>query len=272
MVNQAVIIREEQTVVPDNGSMLGTPLPYVAIPGVEEYMEAEDTALPRIKLLQSNSPEINEGIVGPEYAGWFFDAITGECHEAVTGIVINFVKQRVWFPTPYRNGQDPICASDDFWVPSERIATPMAASCTECPYKEWKEDGTPPDCSMIYAYLMATEGGTVSILSVRSTALAPMKPLNRMLKAGLRSVFKVTSKRMQDERGSWFVAVPQKVRDLRPEEFTFFVGLLRDYADVKIKAEDEGNGIDPVRFDAEDVPPEPDGAPIKQDEVEQLGF
>lgn len=107
-----------------------------AIPGTEEE-EAEDMVIPRLKLLQSISTEVEEGT---SKAGTIKHSLSGEEWGSVQIIPICLRKSRILFEKDNPKGA-PLCFS-----PDGRINREGALCKTECPFDEawrWKNNEQP---------------------------------------------------------------------------------------------------------------------------------
>lgn len=118
-----------------------------------ENLEKNDLLLPRIKLLQPLSPEIND--LGQK-AGTIFLALSNKSYgdKIVITPVLHFRSRIKWTPEDEGGGID--CSSPDARVPRE---PKYAASCADCTHKDWndaaklKKDKS-PKCTMYDNFLV----------------------------------------------------------------------------------------------------------------------
>lgn len=98
-----------------------------------ENLEKNDLLLPRIKLLQPLSPEIND--LGQK-AGTIFLALSNKSYGDKITItpVLHFRSRIKWTPEEDGGGID--CSSPDARVPRENK---YAATCADCPHTQWND-------------------------------------------------------------------------------------------------------------------------------------
>lgn len=136
-----------------------------------EHLTREDILLPRLKLLQSVSPEVMEQDLK---AG----SIYLNLHNKVLGEKVIFTpilhyRSRIKF-TPLDDGGGIDCSAPDAKTPRD---TKYATECSVCLFKDWNEKAEKkrdqrPQCSMFENFVIVLEGSTEPvILSMGSTKL-----------------------------------------------------------------------------------------------------
>lgn len=117
-----------------------------------EAIDASDIKMPRYKLLQSNSEEVQ---TGNGKAGQFYNSVTKEAKDELIVSLLCMNKSRVRFEKPYKRGAQPLCRSFDGKVSSE------GENCAMCDYCNWdkaKEAGNDsPDCRESITWLFLEE-------------------------------------------------------------------------------------------------------------------
>ncbi len=133
----------------------------------------EDVApsFPYIKLVQATSSM--EG--ASKHAGDFWRSDTETYHNPLD-VVALFQKQTRAF---FKEGENqPACRSNDGITPApnqplwENMAAP--ASCADCPFSVWGEDGTPSECSKSTVVLVEHEG-ELAQLRLSGTSIGPWR-------------------------------------------------------------------------------------------------
>ena len=114
------------------------------IPGAEE-ITSEDIAIPRIRLLQALSEEVQQHTDGAT-PGKLIHSITGQVFDEIEFIPIKLFKTRIMFDTGNRSGA-PLCTSRDNMVGSD------STMCKDCENAQWSSNG-PPICNQVYNYLI----------------------------------------------------------------------------------------------------------------------
>lgn len=120
-------------------------------------VNASDMKMPKIKLLQSTSPEVTKS-KGKIQAGQFYNTVTQEAMDSVDCVLLDQGKSMVMWKTPFKRGDDPLCRSFDGKVKTEGCGD---GRCETCQYssqnpKAWnslKENETKPPCNMSYVFL-----------------------------------------------------------------------------------------------------------------------
>ena len=112
-----------------------------------ENVEQDDILIPRVKLLQALSPEVEEGDLK---AGTFVNSLTSEALPYPLEFVpIFFFKSRIkWFPREDGGGIE--CRSANSREPNQGAL--FAPTCKECEFSQWTEESEPPECDLIFNF------------------------------------------------------------------------------------------------------------------------
>ncbi|MEG0728188.1 MAG: hypothetical protein RR420_01060 [Anaerovoracaceae bacterium] len=117
-----------------------------------ETIDASDIKMPKIKLLQPTSPEVQKS-KGKILAGQFYNTVTQAVTDEVEVVFLAIEKTRVMFPTPFKRGEEALCKSYDA-VHGQGCGSGV---CAKCDYSNWdkaKADGkNKPDCNMGYVWI-----------------------------------------------------------------------------------------------------------------------
>lgn len=120
-------------------------------------VNSSDMKLPKIKLLQSTSPEVTKG-KGKFAAGQFYNTVTQEAADEIDCVLLDQGKSMVMWKKPFKRGEDPLCRSFDGKNKTEGCGD---GRCETCQYssqnpKAWnnlKDGETKPACNMSYVFL-----------------------------------------------------------------------------------------------------------------------
>lgn len=164
----------------------GKNLPTTAAPEFDDGLGALDSAdliIPRIVVGQAQSQCPDEA------KGKFYCEVTGDAKEKIIMVVLKMEKSRVLFPKEFSRDSEPLCRSHNFIVPADDIdnATPMAVTCSECPYSGWSKDEKgkqkAPRCNECWNLLIVDlDDYTPAWFSMKSTALKPARRVMSALK------------------------------------------------------------------------------------------
>lgn len=117
-----------------------------------EAIDASDIKMPRYKLLQSNSEEVQKGT---GKAGQFYNSVTKEAKDELIVALLCMNKSRVRFERPYKRGASPLCRSFNGKVSTEGE---VCASCDYCNWDKAKEAGeSSPECRESITWLFLEE-------------------------------------------------------------------------------------------------------------------
>lgn len=126
-----------------------------SIPGTEEEA-AEDLAMPRLRLLQSTSTEVEEGT---SKAGHIRHSLSGQEWETVELIPLCIRKSRIHFDAKNPKGA-PIC-----FAPDGKVSRSGHKCLTNCPFDNahlWRGD-EPPACDLVRSFpCIILKGGKIS--------------------------------------------------------------------------------------------------------------
>lgn len=113
-----------------------------------EIVDTSDIVMPKIKMCQSNSREVMDGLAKP---GQFYNSMTKEAKDTLDDVVIMcFGKSRIRFKQPFSRNDAPLCRSLDGILSTE------GEVCENCQYCQWQDkDGNQidPECRMSYTLL-----------------------------------------------------------------------------------------------------------------------
>ena len=129
-------------------------------------IEQEDRIIPRLKIMQSNSPEVDEGIAK---AGELVNSVSKKSY----GKVINFVPVMWWKSridwAPRDQGGEIICQARD------AVTGSNFGPCAECDYSKWVQK-EPPICTAIIN-ILGLIGAEVVAISFMKTSYTTGKQL-----------------------------------------------------------------------------------------------
>lgn len=114
------------------------------VPGTEEEA-AEDSVMPRLRLLQSTSTEVEEG---DSKAGYIRHSLSGEEWETVEFIPLCIRKSRIHFDSKNPKGA-PLC-----FAPDGKVSRSGHRCLADCPFDNahlWKGD-EPPPCDLVRSF------------------------------------------------------------------------------------------------------------------------
>jgi len=228
--------------------------------GLEE-VERGDFTMPRVQVKQPTS-RIEAG-----QAGQFYFTLTGRVVDNINAVLLKMTKSRVYWPKGKLDA-DPICASDDARVPRPGMDAP-AATCAECPFAQWGDDGSPPECSLTYNFLAVDidDEDTPFIISLHGTSVKHARAVLSAFVLKRKPLWSrpvvISTVRVTNDKGTFYEVLLQpngggKAFDWRP-----YLEMYRTYQDATIKAETERPAEEaesPVSDDA------------AWDDVEELAF
>lgn len=171
----------------------------------QETLDDENQQLPRVKLLQPLSPEVEDGDCKP---GQMVNSLTGDNYgkELVFQPLMRLKSRIMW--KPREEGGGILCSSNDGIRPRN---TEYAEECLKCPKGKWN-DKTPPECVEYINYLILPEGAEMPVIlpmeKTKLKAAARLKSLIRY-KGTSKSVFdfkyKISTRKEENNKGSFFV-------------------------------------------------------------------
>jgi len=179
---------------------------------------ASDMVIPRLKIQQPTS----KGDASP---GTFVDSLTGEWRESADVVFLFATKGRVLWDRDDKSAKEPLCKSNDGFVPDPGIKEPLNNCCATgdggryvevCKEAKWYQDnngkGIKPACSMTITLVgVGADAGTPFMLSLHGTSI---KPTKRFMSAiMLRRIpvraarVKLSLRRMEGDKGVYYVPV-----------------------------------------------------------------
>ena len=198
-----------------------------------EDVDSQDVILPRIQLLQSLSPQVQDGTFKP-------GQVTLSTDDSVVFIsnpkdTFYFVpcfrwKERALFPQ--ERGKPPVCRASDFRT---GIGNP-GGKCSECPMSQFV-DNMPPKCSLFInfiglAYHRPSKAYLEAILSCWSTKLAFAKRLTteilkRASDAPWTRIYQIGVNQTENPKGRFWVFTLQKWPNNQYAEIIKNIDILR---------------------------------------------
>jgi hypothetical protein len=170
------------------------------VDSLTDIFDTEDAYLPRLRLAQGLTPEVQDGTARP--GQWI---VTGfEPRDTVTIVPVRAAKTR----TRLDDEGGVLCFSAD----ARTGQGDPGGSCETCPLRHWTtlDDGTrvPPECDVQYRYIVyIAELDCYAVLVCKRTALNAAKLINTVLMArGLgKAAFRLAAASQKSRRGSYFV-------------------------------------------------------------------
>lgn len=180
------------------------------IPGAEA-MGREDMMIPRLVLTQAQSADLPDN---DKHLGEWYNTLTGAYAKEVEGVLLGMSKGRVMFPEKFNRDSVTLCASDDALRPREEYhgmninGVNIPATCAECPFSKFSEDGTPPACSKGYQFAFIDAESVPYVVRLQRTGTAAAKQLVMIGKTiRRRRVVRLTSKQVKGDNGSYYEPV-----------------------------------------------------------------
>lgn len=170
-------------------------------------MEREDILIPRLRLAQGLTAEVQNGTAKPGM--W---VMTGaEAQQDLTVVPIMFTKRRELTDENFTI----LCRSNDAKVGEGD----PGGVCSTCPMSQWREGGKngknrPPECTFIYSYVVfVAEHNAPAILEFKRTGIQQGKLLNTMsAQRGLGNfAVKLSSVSNQGAKGAYYTPAVQPV-------------------------------------------------------------
>lgn len=171
-----------------------------------ENLDKSDFEIPRIKLLQNTSNEVNDGV---GEAGNWINTLSYETYgDALIFTPITLWKSRILF-----DGGDVVCRSADAM---ESVDGHLCAE-TECPFNamSWGADRTPPDCTLQYNYLILPDKESMpSIVTLSKTSFSAGRALNTLLVAARAALwdfkYELRATKRSNKFGTYYIATAKK--------------------------------------------------------------
>jgi hypothetical protein len=200
-----------------------------------DTLDSTDFTIPRVRLLQSVSAEVQEGLAKP---GTLKNSLTGEEYgDRLDFVPVLVFKSRIRFDV-----KELKCRSNDAVT---GVGDPGGA-CAECPYAEWGENREAPECAVVYNYpsiILDANGqsdGMPVAVSLMRTSTPAAKKLNTMLKFDPKgSVYELFTEKRENEKGKFYVFSVRKKRALTPQERQAVLELRQMLAGKRIEVEQD---------------------------------
>jgi len=251
-------------------------------PAGMENLEPGDTGMPpRLRISQNNRPvEIGDTTVP---GGNVVNVLTGQHDKSLEIIVLMYLpRTRVCWPPTFSADNSPLCLSNDGKYPVNaddiRATNPMSGPCASCPYSQFDDDGTPPQCQLQRNFLVSTQfaespGGAVvyqteaqeiAILTLSSTATKAAKTLTALSRTGgLKRTITMTTQEIKSDKGNWFVPAFTKGSKLLTVQIIELVGARDELKNLVVTADlqnGSGQSVEPEQRDdfPQAPPPEED--------------
>ena len=171
-----------------------------------ENVKKDDLQLPRLKLLQALSPEVEDE---KGKAGDIINSLSDENY----GTELSFIPilqsySRVYWASKEKDAEI-LCSSNDGIVPSPAIEEPPAKTCEACPNSKFIEDEGPV-CTEFYNFPVLVNGKEPAGLALSRTKISVAKRLiSKAMYAGkgldlFSMKFKLRSKKVTGEKFSYY--------------------------------------------------------------------
>lgn len=189
------------------------------VPGTEEE-SPDDVAMPRLRLLQSTSTEVQEGDSKP---GTIRHSLSGEEFEKLEIIPLFLRKSRIHFDPENIKGA-PIC-----FAPDAKQSRSGSFCLTECPHDDahlWR-DNEPPRCDLVKSFPCLLlkdgklEGDFASASFVKSSTAASQKLIYLRWKSGKPYwyyVYELITRPKTFTKGMAYIFDIRQVRETKVQE------------------------------------------------------
>jgi len=235
MSNEKALVKQESTAVASVNQMRGF-----------ERIDLREVSMPRVKVMQALSPELED----EEYGFRPGDIIHGALMEKLPE---NFIPLLIWDSrilfSSREEGSKILCrANDGKHGYSEGLDTPKLCSC--CPYGQWNGDN-PPECTLTINVLALFEGYDMPV--VIQFANTSWKYGNRFKQMALFSggdifsrKYKLKSKKESNEKGTYYVIQVKPAGLPTEEEYKKAEALYERFLNVTVvtDVEDERDVIE----------------------------
>jgi hypothetical protein len=197
-----------------------------------------ETALPRLRLAQGLTAEVNAGEAKP--GQWVLSGFDAESE------VIIIPLMRSTHRTMRDGDNNILCSSPDA---VQGYGNP-GILCATCPHANWKNGDTPrdraPDCDLAYGFgaWSVTHESLVSV-DFAKTAVPTAQLINTILKSrGMGKVaIELSSGGTQGPRGTYYKPKAKLAKGVTPEDFET-AGLMAGVAQERVVESDDGVVID----------------------------
>lgn len=189
-------------------------------------VNSSDMKLPKVKLLQSTSPEVTKCKDGSLKAGMFYNTIEQKGYDSIDCVILDQGKSMVYWKQPFKRGDDPLCRSFDGKVKVEGCGD---GNCLKCQYssqnpaawKVCKDNGeSKPACNMSYVFL-AIDNATkmpFRIIVAGASVTSGKDFLNKLIPlnvAPFACKVTLTSKQMENDQGVFYIV---EFKNFRPND------------------------------------------------------
>ncbi len=218
----------------------------VEIPMGFEYEEAGDMIIPRVKVIQTLSPERKEGKASE---GWIINSLTGEQLNGEVFIpVFKFNNNIDW--KPRSDGGGILCIARDGKHGEASDGTQLiCASCKRCEFDNTKQGKDAiPKCTKYINFFGFMSGSRMPIiLSFAKTSYNEGKKLYSLAKVTMQNMwnygYKLNEKLMAKSGNEWYICTPAPAGATSEDDRAFGLDLYKLYRD----------SIQTVKFDMEET-------------------
>lgn len=237
--------KDEQSLVPSNSNLPD----FLRAKGKSrghENIDKSDLVLPRIKLLQPLSPEIDKGFT----AGDLINSLTGESYgKKMTIIPIIHFKSRIYWKEREEGG-GMLCSAHDALHPSR---TEFAPNCSMCTLKDWNNSAKTakdkaPKCVIYYNFAVLINNSPMPVaLSMERTKIRIAKKLLSLAaySGGQLDMFarkyEVITEKVKNEQGTWYNYNISPAGFVSEEEFQRAEAVYESLKDLALSVEQENS-------------------------------
>lgn len=172
-----------------------------------EDIDSSDIKIPTIKILQTNSDEVQDEI---GKAGQLYNTVSKQPVDSMDLVFLKVSKTRTMFPAEFSKSSRPECRSNDAINKFSGIG---ASKCADCEYSQWK-DGETPRCTMSYAILAVdtktnqpvkfyARGANVSITKDFISALLPRLKTKSGSLGLFTFIIRLSTVKVKGEKGTY---------------------------------------------------------------------
>lgn len=224
--------KQESKVVPFRGAVVG---------GLEN-LDAQDITIPRVRLLQATSREVQRG---EAKVGTFQNSLTGENY----GSKLEFIPFQVFKSRVRFSQKTALCISRDAIT---GIGDP-GGDCETCSFSQWGSEREAPECSLVYNYLSWLPGRDEELpiaVSLMRTSIPTARKFNTILRFDRKgAAYELYPEQKENEKGMFFIFNIRRLRGLTPEEMQKVIELRKLFAGRVVEVEQT-----PDEFEEEELP------------------
>lgn len=197
---------------------LAIPAPGAPL-GLEEVKDDEDLIIPRFRVVQPTSKMSEE-------AGTFHNNLTNACKPTLRCALMRLSRTRVYWD-PDDLTAPPLCASNDSKEPrpeyKENGWIPETGQCADCVKSKWHANGDRPACALGYTFLgIDLDEGMPFFINLGRTSARTAKQIISAFVLRKEALFSrpiiLSTEKMEDERGKWYVVRQEIGEPLIPED------------------------------------------------------